>query len=139
MTLEQPNLIVQWCPPAEFLEWKVKPGAGLVIQAYYKYAAWDYRRFNLEGVPSSARFIEERVRDDIRVGKRRGVDLDGYTLNSHLTKPILMHMLTEHPEWRRMFQVRNNDESGAVTAGSGWESTPAFACGYGAASPEKSE
>lgn len=122
-TLEQPNLITEYCAPAEFLAWKDKPGAGLVMQAYYKYAAWDWRRFCLEGVPSSARFIEERVRDDIRVGKHKGVELDGYTLNSHLTKPILMHMLAEHPEWAAMFEVRKKDES-AVTTEHGGESTP---------------
>lgn len=109
--LQQPNLITEWCPPAEFLAWKQKPGAGLIMQAYYKYAAWDHRRFLLEGVRSSARFIEERVRDDIRLGKRRGVDLGGYSLNSHLTKPILMHMLTEHPEWRQIFEVRDKEIS----------------------------
>ena len=115
----QLELITQWIAPAEFLAWKELPGAGLVMQAYYSYAAWDWRRFCNDGVPSSARFIEERVRDDIRVGKRRGVDLAGYSLNSHLTKPILMHMLGEHPEWRRMFEVRKGGKAEMEKAESG--------------------
>lgn len=110
-TRAQVMLVKDWCAPLEFLVWKELPGAGLVMEAYYKYGAWDYRRYRLEGVRSSARFIEERVRDDIRVGKKKGVALDGYTLNSHLTKPILMHMLTEHPEWREMFEIRSKEKS----------------------------
>lgn len=107
----QPNLITTWTPPKEFLDWKVLPGAGLVMEAYYRYGAWDFRRYRLEDVRSSARFIEERVRDDIRCGKKRGIDLDGYSLNSHLTKPILMHMLNEHPEWSVMFERRDKQHS----------------------------
>jgi hypothetical protein len=107
----QINLVRQWCAPLEFLEWKELPGAGLVMEAYYRYAAFYFRRHNEEGISASARLIEERVRDDIRVGKRKGVDLDGYKLNSHLTKPILMHMLTEHPEWRTMFEIRDKQKS----------------------------
>jgi hypothetical protein len=95
----------------KFLDWKLLPGAGLVMAAYYKYAAWDYRRFADTGVPSSARFIEERVRDDIRVGKRQGVKMDGYALNSHLTVHIRDHMLVEHPEWTGMFEKRTTEES----------------------------
>ena len=108
---EQLELVAQWCPPLEFLTWKELEGAGLVMSAYYSYAAWDFRRFRLEGVKSSVRFIEERVRDDIRCGKKKGVKLDGYALNSHLTKPILMHMLVEHPEWREMFDIRDQKKS----------------------------
>lgn len=107
----QPNLVTEWSPPKEFMDWKQLPGAGLVMEAYYRYGAWDFRRYRLEGVKSSARFIEERVRDDIRCGKKRGIELDGYALNSHLTKPILMHMLTEHPEWAVMFERRDKQHS----------------------------
>lgn len=107
----QPNLVTEWTPPKWFLDWKELPGAGLVMEAYYRYGAWDFRRYRLEGVRSSARFIEERVRDDIRCGKKRGIELDGYALNSHVTKPILMHMLMEHPEWAVMFVRRDKEHS----------------------------
>lgn len=97
-------------PDQKFADWKKLPGAGLVMQAYYAYAAWDYRRFVERGVPSSARFIEERVRDDIRLGKHQGIALEGYALNSHLTVPIRNHMIAEHPEWARLFEQRDSQK-----------------------------
>lgn len=95
----------------DFLQWKLLPGAGLIMQAFYKYFHWDFRRYRLEGVRTSIRFIEERVRDDIRLGKHKGIKLDGYSLNSHLTKPILVHMLGEHPEWREAVEIRNKEQT----------------------------
>lgn len=128
---EQLELVTAWCPPAEFLIWKELPGAGLVMEAYYRYAAWDFRRFRLEGVKSSVRFIEERVRDDIRCGKKRGIELAGYKLNSHLTKPILMHMLTERPEWLEIFEVRDKKKSQLPEAQEMAQSTGRSAQGAG--------
>lgn len=90
----------------QFLKWKATPGAGKVMESYYRYAGGDFLTFGRTGVRTSARFIEERTRRDIRHGKRLGCRLDGYALNSHVTKPILIHMLREHPEWSVMFLQR---------------------------------
>ena len=90
-----------------FLEWKQLPGAGKVIAEFYRRAARYHRRFLRWGVGVSQRYIEEQVRDAIKLGQLRGVAEHGYTLNSHFTKPILEHMLAHHPEWRAMFEVRD--------------------------------
>jgi hypothetical protein len=91
---------------AEFVAWKELPGAGEIMAMYYRHAGYFYRRYCESGVTVSVRLIEETIRDAIRQGRARGVDLDGYALNSHLTKPILLHMLDEHPEWQPMFKLR---------------------------------
>lgn len=91
---------------SEFVGWKRLPGAGEIMRMYYAHGGYFYRRFLEKGQSVSVRLIEEMVRDDIRQGRAKGVELAGYKLNSHLTKPILLHMLTEHPEWKPMFELR---------------------------------
>jgi hypothetical protein len=90
-----------------FAAWKLTPGAGLILREFYRLAARYYRRYQIFGLGVSQRLIEEKVRDAIRLGEVRGVKENGYALNSHFTKPILEHMLHEHPEWAPMFEVRS--------------------------------
>lgn len=89
-----------------FAEWRQLPGAGLVMREYYRRAARGWRMFQKFRVGFSQRYIEEQVRHAIKLGELRGVAENGYALNSHFTKPILEHMLAEHPEWRPMFELR---------------------------------
>ena len=79
-----------------------------MLAEFYRRAARYYRLYQATGVGVSQRLIEELVRRSIRLGQVRGVSEQGYTLNSHFTKPILQHMLAEHPEWSPMFEVRND-------------------------------
>lgn len=95
----------------EFLVWRenleTRPATGKIMEAFYRKCGIAYRRHLKWRVGFSIRLAEEEVRDEIRVGKARGVSLKGYALNSHLTKPILVHILTERPEWKPMFEIRN--------------------------------
>ena|SRR5579859_608806 len=90
----------------EFVAWKALAGAGEIMRMYYAYFGFYWKRFQEKRVKVSVRLIEEKVRDEIREGRARGVKLDGYSLNSHLTKPILLHMLANHPEWRQAVEIR---------------------------------
>ena len=111
---EQPTLFndVQATAIAQaFQEWKALEGAGHVIALFYRKAAGFYGRFKARGIGVSQRLLEELVRDDIRRNAARGVDWEGYTLNSHFTAHIVRHMLAEHPEWRQMFELREIGKS----------------------------
>lgn len=90
----------------EFAEWKQLDGAGKVISLFYKKAAGFYRRYQALGVGVSQRLLEELTRDEIRRHEAKGVNWEGYTLNSHFTAHIVRHMLEEHPEWKPMFELR---------------------------------
>jgi hypothetical protein len=95
---------------SEFCVWRENPttreATGRIMEKFYRICARAYARHLKWGVGFSIRLAEEQVRDEIRMGLARGVRLKGYALNSHLTKPLLVHILTEHPEWRPMFEVR---------------------------------
>lgn len=90
----------------EFMAWKQLEGAGKVMWLFYRKAARFFRRFQRTGVGVSQRLIEELVRDDIRRRAARGVQWEGYTLNSHFTAHIVRHMAQRRPEWSAMFELR---------------------------------
>lgn len=89
-----------------FAVWKQLPGAGRIMERAYRMTAGFFKRFQRRKIGVSQRLIEELLRDSMRIGRLKGVNEAGYELNSHFTKPILLHMLQEHPEWRPMFELR---------------------------------
>jgi hypothetical protein len=89
-----------------FAEWKMTPGAGKVMQHFYRWAARYHRRFLQNKIGVSQRLIEELARDEIRTRQLRSAPENGYALNSHFTAQIARHMVAEHPEWRDMFILR---------------------------------
>ena len=95
--------------PQRFEAWKQRPGARKIMEKAYALAACFYRRFQARGIGVSQRYIEEQLRDWIRLGKLRGENESGYELNSHFTKPMLLHMLHERPEWSPMFELRDRN------------------------------
>ena len=99
----------------EFLTWRENPetaeATGKIMEKFYRICGRAFLDFCKFGVKFSIRFAEEQVRHELRMGKARGVALKGYAINSHLTKPILVHILTQRPEFRPMFEVRDGVKS----------------------------
>ncbi|MEN6533344.1 MAG: hypothetical protein ABFD89_06755 [Bryobacteraceae bacterium] len=89
-----------------FADWKTLPGAGKVLQMFYREAAFYFRRFQERGVGCSVALIEEKVRDSIRLESLRAVPERGFALNCHFCSRIVRRMIEEHPEWRAMFELR---------------------------------
>lgn len=93
-----------------FDEWKMMPGAGKVLAKAYALAACFYRRYKSRGIGVSQRYIEEQLRDWIKLRVLISAPENGFAFNSHLTRPMVLHMIAHHPEWRGMFELREPKE-----------------------------
>jgi len=105
MNATQPTLFADSIEE-RFERWKQLPGARLVMMMYYRLALFYYRRFEERGVGVSIRLIEEKVRDEIRLGRLRGVKEQGYALNSHFSRCIERHMTSRRPKLKKIFHER---------------------------------
>ena len=93
--------------------WKATPGGGQVMARLYRITACYYGRYRRTGRGVSQRYLWETLRDRIygirNELRRRGIKLDmerGFILNDHFTAHAVRHMISEHPEWAPMFELR---------------------------------
>jgi len=100
-----------------FAVWKDTPGGGQVLCRLYRITAGYYVRFQHTGRKVSQRLIWELLRDRIDGIRhqltKRGIRMErerGFLLNDHFTAHAVRHMIEHHPDWRRMFELRELNE-----------------------------
>ena len=105
--MTQPNLFETDAISIRFEKWKATPGAGKVLEMFYREAAFYFLRYRERGVGCSVALIEEKVRDEIRLCNITAAPERGFALNCHFCSRIVRRMIEEHPEWKVMFELRH--------------------------------
>lgn len=101
----------------QFECWKTLDGANYVLRRVMKWAGYYVRDWQRHKAKVSCSLIWEQVRREIKLGrlraKNRGIKLAkwrGYALNNNFHGPLARWILSERPEWKGMFELREIKE-----------------------------